>query len=77
MSGRYHLRKDESHGLRRERLLHEGVATGAIAFPGTNEPNTPWKLYNHLIAGIPEDVVVRDYCLGTHCPTWKPTVAWG
>ena len=44
----------------------KGVATGAIAFPGTNEPNTPWKLYNHLIAGIPEDVVVRDYCLGTH-----------
>ena len=44
----------------------KGAATGAIAFPGTNEPNTPWKLYNHLIAGIPEDVVVRDYCLGTH-----------
>lgn len=66
MSGRYHLRKDESHGLRRERLLHEGGCDGAIAFPGTNEPNTPWKLYNHLIAGIPEDVVVRDYCLGTH-----------
>ena len=34
----------------------KGVATGAIAFPGTNEPNTPWKLYNHLIAGIPEDL---------------------
>ena len=31
----------------------KGAATGAIAFPGTNEPNTPWKLYNHLIAGIP------------------------
>ena len=44
----------------------KGAATGAIAFPGTTEPNTPWKLYNHLIAGIPEDVVVRDYCLGTH-----------
>ena len=44
----------------------KGAATGAIAFPGTNEPNTPWKLYNHLIAGIPEDVGVRDYCLGTH-----------
>ncbi|WP_295995863.1 DUF364 domain-containing protein [uncultured Adlercreutzia sp.] len=41
-------------------------AGGPIQFPGTNEPNTPWKLYNHLIAGIPEDVVVRDYCLGTH-----------
>lgn len=44
----------------------KGAATGAITFPGTNEPNTPWKLYNHLIAGVPEDVVVRDYCLGTH-----------
>ena len=44
----------------------KGASTGAIAFPGTNEPNTPWKLYNHLIAGIPEDVTVRDYCLGTH-----------
>ena len=49
----------------------KGVATGAIAFPGTNEPNTPWKLYNHLIAGIPEDVWVPTG------PTWKPTVAWG
>ena len=33
----------------------KGVATGAIAFPGSKEPKTPWKLYNHLIAGIPED----------------------
>lgn len=41
-------------------------AGGPIQFLGTNEPNTPWKLYNHLIAGIPEDVVVCDYCLGTH-----------
>lgn len=38
----------------------------AIEFPGTYEPNTPWKLYNHLIAGIPEGVAVRGYCLGTH-----------
>lgn len=39
---------------------------GAIGFPGTDGADTPWKLYNHLIAGIPEDVAVRDYCLGTH-----------
>lgn len=36
-----------------------------ISFPGTYEPDTPWKFYNHLIAGIPDDVYVRDYCLGT------------
>ncbi|WP_276926872.1 DUF364 domain-containing protein [Parvibacter caecicola] len=41
-------------------------APGAIAFPGTDGPCGPWRLYNHLIAGIPEDVAVRDYCLGTH-----------
>lgn len=27
---------------------------------------TPWDLYDRLIAGVPEGVVVRDYCLGTH-----------
>ena len=36
-----------------------------IKFPGTTEPNTPWKFYNHLISGIPEDIRVSDYCLGT------------
>lgn len=25
-----------------------------------------WKLYDDLIARIPEDVLVHDYCLGTH-----------
>lgn len=35
-----------------------------IAFPGTDDPASPWRLYNHLIAGIPEDIFVRDYCLG-------------
>ena len=34
--------------------------------PGTYEPNTPWKLYNHLIGGIPEDIEVTDVCLGSH-----------
>lgn len=37
-----------------------------IEFPGTYDDATPWKLYNRLIAGVPEDLVVRDYCLGTH-----------
>lgn len=44
----------------------KGAPAGAVAFPGTYEPNTPWKLYNHLIVGIPEEVTVRDWCLGTH-----------
>lgn len=35
-----------------------------IVFPGTDDPASPWRLYNHLIAGIPEDIFVRDYCLG-------------
>ena len=35
-----------------------------IAFPGTDDPASPRRLYNHLIEGIPEDIAVRDYCLG-------------
>ena len=27
--------------------------------------DSPWKLYDCLIDGIPEDLVVREYCLGT------------
>lgn len=38
----------------------------AISLPGTFGKNTPWKLYNHLIGQIPDDIVVRDFCLGTH-----------
>ena len=37
-----------------------------ISFPGTFGPDTPWKLYNHLIAQIPDGIAVRDFCLGTH-----------
>ena len=44
----------------------KGAATGAIAFPGTNEPNTPWKLYNHLIAGVPEDAAREAMRLASH-----------
>lgn len=40
--------------------------TAGTRFPDTFGANTPWKLYNHLIAGIPEEVLVRDWCLGTH-----------
>ncbi len=43
-----------------------GTENSVIAFPGTFDHDTPWKFYNHLIGGIPEDVFVRDYCLGTH-----------
>lgn len=34
--------------------------------PSLGGQAAPWRLYDHLIAGIPEDVIVRDYCLGTH-----------
>lgn len=27
---------------------------------------SPWNLYDELIAGVPDDVLVTDYCLGTH-----------
>ena len=37
-----------------------------LSFPGTEGHGTPWKFYNHLIGHVPEDLVVRDYCLGTH-----------
>ena len=39
---------------------------GTINFPGTYEHGSNWKLYNHLIAQIPEGIVVRDYALGLH-----------
>ena len=28
--------------------------------------SSPWKFYDALIEGVPEDVLVTDYCLGTH-----------
>lgn len=30
------------------------------------ENATPWGFYDMLIEGVPEDVLVTDYCLGTH-----------
>lgn len=37
-----------------------------ISFPGTGDDAAPWRLYNRLIADIPDDARVVDYCLGTH-----------
>ncbi len=42
------------------------AAHRTINFPDTHDHDTPWKFYNHLIAHISEDIIVRDYCLGTH-----------
>lgn len=41
-----------------------------IAFPGTEAPGTAWDLCNQMIAGIPEGVLVRDYCLGLNWCGW-------
>ena len=38
--------------------------SATIAFPGTEVSGTAWDLYNRMIAGIHEGVLVRDYCLG-------------
>ena len=32
---------------------------------GGGGSTSPWSLYDRLIEGVPEDVSVRDYCLGT------------
>ena len=44
----------------------KGMSDMLIAFPGTDAFEGPWGLYNKMIDGIPEGVLVRDYCLGTH-----------
>jgi uncharacterized protein (DUF4213/DUF364 family) len=43
-----------------------GGVPGPISLPGTDDHDTPWKFYNHLIAQIPPEVLVRDCCVGTH-----------
>ena len=43
-----------------------GAMSAPIEFPGTEGMQGPWSLYNRMIEGIPQGVVVRDYCLGTH-----------
>lgn len=30
------------------------------------EVANPWDLYDHLIAGVPAGIALKDYCLGTH-----------
>ena len=44
-------------------IVDEG---GRIVFPGTGSDKAPWRIYNQLIEGVPDDVLVRDYCLGTN-----------
>ena len=42
-------------------------SSSPICFPGTEGGcESPWSLYNSLIEQIPDDVCVRDYCLGIH-----------
>ena len=48
----------------------------AVRRPDTRDDATPWKLYNRLIEGIPEDIAVRDYCLERTGPTSRPIAAW-
>ena len=46
---------------------HCGAAAPAgkpLAAEDTFDNSTPWKFYNHLIAGIPEGIRVLDCCLG-------------
>ncbi len=43
-----------------------GAGGDVIDFPGTKAHGTPWKFYNHLIGSMPDEPIVRDYCLGTH-----------
>lgn len=50
--------------------------TATIAFPGTEAPGTAWNLYNQMIAGIPEGVFVRDYCLGLNWSYVEAIAAW-
>lgn len=44
----------------------ENAANSAIFLPDTFDHDTPWKFYNHLIGQIPDDVFVRDWCVGLH-----------
>lgn len=49
-----------------DRCIELSAPAGPISFPGTYEPGSNWKLYNHLINQIPEDIFVKDYCIGIH-----------
>lgn len=54
------------HAASRREGCHETLRERSRPPPDTRDDATPWKLYNRLIEGIPEDIAVRDYCLGTH-----------
>ena len=56
----------QPNGSSSVRCEYHAFSAATPRLASSKHQNTPWKLYNHLIAGIPEDVVVRDYCLGTH-----------
>jgi uncharacterized protein (DUF4213/DUF364 family) len=43
----------------------KGLSDGPISLPGTFDHDLPWRFYNHLIDGIPKDVLVLDCCVGT------------
>lgn len=44
----------------------ENVRERVISLPETHGRDTPWKFYNHLFGKMPDDIYVRDYCLGSH-----------
>ena len=47
--------------------MNAKTSSPATCLPKTNdERESPWRLYDHLIGQIPDDVYVRDYCLGVH-----------
>ncbi len=49
------------------RMSHTKQAKDAgVSFSQPGKEHTPWRLYNTLIEGVPNDVCVVDYCLGTN-----------
>lgn len=43
-----------------------GENKSEIIIPGTYDQSSPWKFYNHLIREIPEDVLVKGFCVGVN-----------
>lgn len=43
----------------------------------THKNADAWQLYNKLLAGIPQDATVVDYCLGTHWSYMEATCGMG
>lgn len=44
--------------------------------PAAPATHNPWRLYDALIDGIPDDVAVTRLCLGPPGPTSRPKAAW-